>query len=153
MNHSGMIGKVVVMEPREFDNWLTGNVGSTTPAAAGQQLYQSLGCASCHGANGEGGRGPTLAGLYGKDALITGGQKVRADEVYLRESILNPQAKLVDGFGPIMPTFQGQISEDQILQLLAFIKSLQIANPQPATPATSPAPTRATVQSTPPNTK
>ena len=153
MNHSGMIGKVVVMEPREFDNWLTGNVGSTTPAAAGQQLYQSLGCASCHGANGEGGRGPTLAGLYGKDALITGGQKVRADEVYLRESILNPQAKLVDGFGPIMPTFQGQISEDQILQLLAFIKSLQIANPQPATPAASPAPTRATVQSTPPNTK
>jgi cytochrome c oxidase subunit 2 len=154
MNHSGMIGKVVVMEPREFDNWLTGNVGSTTPAAAGQQLYQSLGCASCHGANGEGGRGPTLAGLYGRDALITGGQKVRADEVYLRESILNPQAKLVDGFGPIMPTFQGQISEDQILQLLAFIKSLQIANPQPATPAASPVPTRATAQSTPPpNTK
>ena len=153
MNHSGMIGKVTVMEPREFDNWLTGNVGSTTPAAAGQQLYQSLGCASCHGANGEGGRGPTLAGLYGKDALITGGQKVRADEVYLRESILNPQAKLVDGFGPIMPTFQGQISEDQILQLLAFIKSLQVANPQTTTPAASPAPTRATVQPTaPPNT-
>jgi cytochrome c oxidase subunit 2 len=154
MNHSGMIGKVVVMEPREFDNWLTGNVGSTTPAAAGQQLYQSLGCASCHGANGEGGRGPSLAGLYGREALITGGQKVRADEVYLRESIVNPQAKLVDGFGPIMPTFQGQISEDQILQLLAFIKSLQIANPQQATPAASPVPTRATVRSTPPpNTK
>ena len=154
MNHSGMIGQVVVMEPREFDNWLTGNVGSTTPAAAGQQLYQSLGCASCHGANGEGGRGPTLAGLYGREALITGGQKVRADEVYLRESILNPQAKLVDGFGPIMPTFQGQISEDQILQLLAFIKSLQVANPQSTTPAASPAPTRATAQATPrPNTK
>jgi len=154
MNHSGMIGKIVVMEPREFDNWLTGNLGSTTPAAAGQQLYQSLGCASCHGVNGEGGRGPTLAGLYGSDALITGGQRVRADEVYIRESITNPQAKLVDGFGAIMPTFQGQISEDQLLQLLAFIKSLQVANPQTTTPAASPAPTRAMAQPTaPPNTR
>jgi cytochrome c oxidase subunit II len=154
MNHSGMIGKVIVMEPREFDNWLTGNVGSTTPAAAGQQLYQSLGCASCHGANGEGGRGPTLVGLYGSEALLTGGQRVRADEVYFRESIMNPQAKLVDGFGPIMPTFQGQISEDQLLQLLAYIKSLQVPSPQTTTPAASPAATRATAQpSAPPHTK
>jgi len=149
MNHSGMIGSVIVMEPREFDNWLSGNAGNQTPAAAGQQLFQSLGCVSCHGANGEGGRGPTLAGLFGRQTLLSTGQTVRADEAYIRESIINPQAKLVAGFGPIMPTFQGQVSEDQLVQLLAFIKSLQIVSPQPATPGQSPAttataPTRAT---------
>ena len=149
MNHSGMIGSVIVMEPREFDNWLSGNAGNQTPAVAGQQLYQSLGCVSCHGANGEGGRGPTLAGLFGRQTLLSTGQTVRADEAYIRESIINPQAKLVAGFGPIMPTFQGQVSEDQLVQLLAFIKSLQIVSPQPATPGQSPAttttaPTRAT---------
>jgi len=141
MNHSGMIGSVIVMEPREFDNWLSGNAGNQTPAVAGQQLYQSLGCVSCHGPNGEGGRGPTLAGLFGRQTLLSTGQTVRADEAYIRESIINPQAKLVAGFGPIMPTFQGQVSEDQLVQLLAFIKSLQIVSPQPATPAQSPAAT------------
>jgi len=135
MNHSGMIGSVVVMESREFDNWLSGNTNNTTPAVAGQQLFQTLGCVSCHGANGEGGRGPTLAGLFGRQTMLAGGQTVRADEAYIRESILNPQAKLVEGFGPIMPTFQGQISEDQLMQILAFIKSLQVTNPVQATAA------------------
>jgi cytochrome c oxidase subunit 2 len=153
MNHSGMIGSVIVMESREFDNWLSGNAGNTTPAVAGQQLFQTLGCVSCHGANGEGGRGPTLAGLFGRDVRLGNGQTVRADEAYIRESILNPQAKLVEGFGPIMPTFQGQVSEDQLVQLLAFIKSLQISNPQQSTPASSTSPARtqsppATTQST-----
>ena len=139
MNHSGMIGSVIVMEPREFDNWLSGNMGNQTPAVAGQQLFQSLGCVSCHGPNGEGGRGPTLAGLFGRPTQLNNGQTVKADEAYIRESIINPQAKLVAGFGPIMPTFQGQVSEDQLVQLLAFIKSLQIVNPQSATVAPSPA--------------
>ena len=143
MNHSGMIGSVIVMEPREFDNWLSGNVGSTTPAAAGQQLYQTLGCASCHGANGEGGRGPTLAGVFGRTATLQSGETIPVDEKYVRESILNPQAQLVVGFGPIMPTFQGQVSEDQVMQLIAFIKSLHAASPtQSASPATAPSPTR-----------
>jgi cytochrome c oxidase subunit 2 len=137
MNHSGMVGSVVVMEPREFDSWLSGNTGNTTPAAAGQQLFQTLGCASCHGDTGEGGRGPTLAGLFGRLTPLQNGETVRADEGYIRESILNPQAKLVAGFGPIMPTFQGQISEDQSVQLLAYIKSLQGAG-QPPAPAASP---------------
>jgi len=126
-----------------------------TPAAAGQQLYQTLGCASCHGANGEGGRGPTLAGVFGKQTPLASGETVVADEAYLRESIINPQAKLVAGFGPIMPTFQGQVSEDQLVQLMAFIKSLQVASgapgaipttaasPSPAArPATAPSPTQ-----------
>ncbi|HJT66972.1 MAG TPA: cytochrome c oxidase subunit II [Pyrinomonadaceae bacterium] len=124
MNHSGMTGSVYVMEPREFDNWLSGNAGNASPAAAGQQLFQTLGCASCHGANGEGGRGPTLAGLIGRQTPLEGGQSVKPDEAYIRESILNPQAKIVAGFPPIMPTFQGQVSEDQLVQLVAFIKSL-----------------------------
>jgi len=138
-NHSGMTGSVIVMEPREFDNWLSGNVGSMTPATAGQQLFQSLGCASCHGANGEGGRGPTLAGAFGKMTPLQSGESVRVDEAYIRESILNPQAKIVQGFGPIMPTFQGQVSEDQVLQLIAYIKSLHAAGETPGTTAASPA--------------
>ena len=144
MNHSGMTGSIIVMEPREFDDWLSGNTGNTTPAAAGQQLYQTLGCASCHGANGEGGRGPSLIGVFGKMTPLQTGETVRADEPYIRESITNPQAKLVAGFGPIMPTFQGQISEDQLVQLLAYIKSLQGAGAQAPTPATNPPPARST---------
>ena len=140
MNHSGMIGTVIVMEQREFDDWLSGNTSNMTPATAGQQLYQTLGCASCHGANGEGGRGPTLAGVFGNNTALQNGQTVRVDEAYVRESILTPQAKLVAGFGPIMPTFQGQISEDQLLQLVAYIKSLHAAGQTPTT-AASPAQT------------
>ncbi len=156
MNHSGMIGSVIVMEPREFDNWLSGNTGTTTPAAAGHQLFQTLGCASCHGANGEGGRGPSLVGLFGRQTPLASGGSVTADEGYLRESITNPQAKLVAGFGPIMPTFQGQVTEDQLVHLVAYIKSLSAAGggtpaagstaspaaTPAASPVASPSPTR-----------
>ncbi len=137
MNHSGMIGSIVVMEPREFDNWLSGNSSQQSPAVAGQQLYQTLGCVSCHGPAGEGGRGPALAGLFGSQTTLANGQTVRVDEAYIRESIVNPQAKLVAGFGPIMPTFQGQVTEEQLVQLTAFIKSLQGPSVHPAAPATS----------------
>jgi len=140
MNHSGMIGSIVVMEPREFDNWLSGNSSQQSPAVAGQQLYQTLGCVSCHGPAGEGGRGPALAGLFGSQTSLAGGQTVRVDEGYIRESIVNPQAKLVAGFGPIMPTFQGQITEEQLVQLTAFIKSLQGTVARPATPASASSP-------------
>jgi cytochrome c oxidase subunit 2 len=142
MNHSGMIGSVIVMEPREFDNWLSGNTSQQPPAVAGQQLFQTLGCVSCHGAAGEGVRGPTLAGLFGSQVSLASGQTVRADEAYIRESIVNPQAKLVSGFGPIMPTFQGQVTEDQLVQIIAFIKSLQ-AQSQSTQPAARAAPTPA----------
>jgi cytochrome c oxidase subunit 2 len=146
MNHSGMGGYVVVMEPTEFENWLSGNANQMSPAAAGQQMFESLGCASCHGANAEGGRGPALLGLYGNNAVLNNGQTVRADEGYIRESILNPQAKIVTGFGPIMPTFQGQLSEEQLLQLVAYVKSLstpkvETAKPNPAPPPAKPSAT------------
>jgi cytochrome c oxidase subunit 2 len=138
MNHSGMGGYVVVMEPTEFENWLSGNANQMSPAAAGQQMFESLGCASCHGANAEGGRGPALLGLYGNSAVLNNGQTVRADEGYIRESILNPQAKIVTGFGPIMPSFQGQLSEEQLLQLVAYVKSLSA--PKTEAPTAKPAP-------------
>src|SRR5438105_1589455 len=124
MNHSGMGGWVVVMEPTEYDNWLSGNANQMSPAAAGQQMFESLGCVSCHGANGEGGRGPALLGLFGSKVVLNNNQTVAADEAYVRESILTPQAKIVSGFGPIMPSFQGQVNEEQLLQLVAFVKSL-----------------------------
>jgi cytochrome c oxidase subunit 2 len=138
MNHSGMGGYVVVMEPTEFENWLSGNANQMSAAAAGQQMFESLGCTSCHGASAEGGRGPALLGVYGNNVVLNNGQSVKADEAYVRESILNPQAKIVTGFGPIMPSFQGQLSEEQLLQLVAYVKSLstpkteaQTAKPPP----------------------
>jgi len=97
-------------------------------------MFESLGCVSCHGANGEGGRGPALLGVYGSNVVLSGGQTVTADEGYIRESILNPQAKIVNGFGPIMPSFQGQVNEEQLLQLVAYIKSLSTAKPETRTP-------------------
>jgi len=125
MNHSGMIGSVIVMQPADFDNWLSGNASQQSPAVAGQQLFQSLGCVSCHGANGEGGRGPALLGVFNSNVVLSGNQTVKADEGYLRESITNPQAKIVNGFGPIMPSFQGQISEEEIIAFTAFLEELK----------------------------
>lgn len=136
MNHSGMGGYVVVMAPTEFDNWLSGNVNQMSPAAAGQQLYESLGCASCHGGRAEGGRGPALLGLFGSNVSLSNGQTLKAGESYLRESILNPQAKIAAGFGPIMPAFQGQLNEEQLLHVVAYLKSL--STPAPETPAATP---------------
>jgi cytochrome c oxidase subunit II len=153
MNHSGMIGSVVAMEPKDFDDWLSGNSSQQSPAVAGQQIYETLGCVSCHGPTGEGGRGPALAGVFGKQVFLTNGQSIKADEGYIRESILNPQAKLVSGFGPIMPTFQGQVSEEQVMQILAFIKSLQTQGPELAKPGgPMPAPSLAPAAATTPGT-
>jgi len=147
MNHSGMGGYVVVMDPTEFENWLSGNANQMSPAAAGQQMFESLGCASCHGANAEGGRGPALLGVYGNNVALNNGQTVRADEGYVRESILNPQAKIVTGFGPIMPSFQGQLSEEQLLQLVAYVKSLSTPKTETAKPP--PAAAKPSATSTP----
>jgi len=147
MNHSGMGGYVVVMEPTEFENWLSGNTNQMSPAAAGQQMFESLGCASCHGANAEGGRGPALLGVYGSNVVLNNGQSLKADEAYVRESILNPQAKIVTGFGPIMPSFQGQLSEEQLLQLVSYIKSL--STPKTEAPTAKPPPPLAKPSTTP----
>ena len=90
----------------------------------GAVLFNSLACVTCH--TGEAGsRGPSLAGVFGHEVELQGGGKVVADEAYLRESIVNPQARVVAGFPPIMPPFQGMVSEEQLLQLIAYLKSLK----------------------------
>ena len=121
--HSGMIGSVIAMEPADYQAWLDGGRSEDSPAAAGQKLFSALACISCHTESGQG-RGPSLNNVFGHDVQLEGGGKVLADEAYIRESIVNPQAKIVAGFPPTMPTFQGLVSEEQLLQLIAYVKSL-----------------------------
>jgi cytochrome c oxidase subunit 2 len=123
-SHSGMIGWVEVMEPAAYQAWLAGGAGGGTMAQSGEKLFKDLACATCHQQDTTG-RGPTLTGLYGKAVALDGGGSVEADEAYIRESIVNPRAKLVAGFQPLMPTFQGLISEEGLLQLIEYIKTLQ----------------------------
>ncbi|MEZ5351353.1 MAG: cytochrome c oxidase subunit II [Bryobacteraceae bacterium] len=122
--HSGMIGWVHVMEPADYEAWLAGVQRGETMAQAGERLFNRLGCASCHKEDNSG-RCPTLKDIMNQPVLLANGQRVTVDESYLRESILRPQAKVVAGYqNQEMPTFQGQISEDGILQVVAYIKSL-----------------------------
>jgi cytochrome c oxidase subunit 2 len=124
LNHSGMGGYVYVMEQRDFDNWLEGNLSGQTPVEVGRDLFENkLGCASCH-AGGPQQRGAKLEGIYGKEVKLTGGGTVIANDEYIRNSILNPGSQVVEGFQPIMPTFKGQVTEEQLLGLVAYIKSL-----------------------------
>src|SRR5581483_5211305 len=121
--HSGMIGEVVVMEPAQYQQWLSGGAATGSLANTGQGLFASLGCSTCHRFDTQG-RGPNLTGLFSKQVLLEDGRTVSADENYIRESILSPAAKVVSGFKPIMPTFQGIISEEQLNALVAYVKSL-----------------------------
>jgi cytochrome c oxidase subunit 2 len=131
--HSGMVGWVTIMTPADYENWLAGGGASGTMAQQGERLFEQLGCSSCHLLDRQG-RGPMVRNLYGSRVQLAGGQTVQADDAYLRESILNPNAKLVSGYKPgVMPSFQGQISEEGILQLIVYIKSLA-ASSAPGTP-------------------
>jgi cytochrome c oxidase subunit 2 len=129
--HSGMIGRVVVMEPAEFERWLGGGATGMSMAELGASLFQRFGCAACHQAAGTS-QGPSLAGLFGKTVKLQEGNTVTADENYIRESILDPRAKTVAGYQPIMPTFKGLVSEEAILQIIAYIKSLSAAERKPS---------------------
>ena len=121
--HSGMIGDVVVMEPAQYEQWLSGGAPMGSLSQTGEGIFASLGCATCHRSDTQG-RGPNLVGAFGKSVLLEDGRTIAADENYVRESILNPTAKVVSGFRPIMPTFQGIVSEEQVNALVAYIKSL-----------------------------
>jgi cytochrome c oxidase subunit II len=134
--HSGMVGSVIAMEPQEFQNWLAGGPASESPVAAGEKLFTDLACITCH-TNDASARGPVLQNLFGHQVQLQDGSTVVADEAYIRESIVNPQAKIVAGFQPIMPTFQGLVSEEQLLQLIAYVKSLGQQGTSPATPVTT----------------
>src|SRR5258708_17740082 len=126
-----MGGWVTVMEPSDYAAWLSGSSGgSANPVVAGETLFAERACITCHVADGRG-RALSLNGLYGAQVLLADGSTVTADEAYLRESFLQPNAKIVAGYRPLMPTFKGQLTEEQILALTAYIKSLQ-SQPVPA---------------------
>ena len=120
--HSGMIGEIVVMDPTEYDKWAASGVDGSL-ASAGEKSFQHYGCTMCHRADNAG-RGPNLTGAFGHTVLLDDGRTVTADESYIRESILNPGAKIVSGFKNIMPTFEGQLSEEEVIGLVAYIKAL-----------------------------
>jgi cytochrome c oxidase subunit II len=125
-NHSKMIGHIYVMEESEYEAWLAGSE-DIRPVEAGAKLFVQYDCLNCHG-TGLRARGPTLGGLYGNEVLLTDGRRVPFDEDYIREKLLDPGAKRVAGFNPDMPTFKGQLTEEQIIDLIAYIKSLTGGN-------------------------
>jgi cytochrome c oxidase subunit 2 len=127
------------MEQRDFDNWLSGNVSGQTPVEQGRDLFENkLGCASCH-AGGPQQRGAKLEGIFGKEVKFVGGGSATVNEEYIRNSILNPSSQVVEGFQPIMPTFKGQVTEEQLVSLVAYIKSLSGVTGTTSTPAAAPA--------------
>jgi len=137
-NHAGMIGSVTVLEPAQYQAWLQGGGETGTLAQRGARLFDSLACNSCHLENGQG-RGPSLKDIVGKTVTLQDENTVVVDDAYLRESILTSQAKQVKGFQPLMPTFQGLISEENLLALIEHVKSLspQATTAAPAAPPAS----------------
>jgi cytochrome c oxidase subunit 2 len=121
-SHSHMIGRVYVMEPAAYERWLSGGA-TESPATQGRKLFSSLGCAGCHRGDSQA-RCPNLQGIYKQPVKLVGGATVTADDEYLRESILNPAAKIVAGYENIMPPYQGQVNEEQLFSLIAYIRSL-----------------------------
>jgi cytochrome c oxidase subunit 2 len=122
-NHSQMIGDVVVMTPDEFKQWLASSTSGNSLAQNGERLFASLSCTACHNTRPDA-RGPNLAGVYGSHLTLSSGQTITADDEYLRSAILNPSQHITQGYAPIMPTYQGQISEDGVIALVEYLKHL-----------------------------
>ena len=123
-----MGGSIIVMSPADYQAWLQeGNPGSTL-AQAGDRLYRELGCSGCHSGSTVV-RAPPLEGLFGKPVPLNDGQVVTADEAYLRDSIIFPAKQIVGGYTNDMPSFQGRLSEEELLELIAYIKSRANAPP------------------------
>jgi cytochrome c oxidase subunit 2 len=118
-----MIGDIVVLTPDDYKKWLADSTSGASLAQNGERLFASLSCNACH--NGQANsRGPSLAGVFGSHLTLANGGTALADEAYLRDAILNPSDHVTQGFAPIMPTYQGQISEDGVISLVEYIKSL-----------------------------
>ena len=123
-NHAAMGGSVVVMTPTDFQNWLAERSGGAAAMeSSGRTLFEQSECSTCHLPSGTG-KGPSLLGVYGSGVRLQDGRTVLADDDYVRESILSPQAKLVAGYPPDMPSFQGRFTEEQVTQLIAYVRSL-----------------------------
>ncbi len=129
LKHSGMVGWVYALNPQDYQHWLSEGAAEGSLANIGGKLYHQFQCGNCHHFNG-GGPGPNLRGLFGRAVPLSNGATIVADEAYLRESILNPRAKIVYGFSDIMPTFDGQLTEEQVIALMAYIKAI---SPEPGT--------------------
>ena len=121
--HSRMIGSVTVMEPADYEAWLSRSSTAPALAVSGEQLFAEKVCNTCH-KSGSNTLGPDLEGVFGSDVELADGSRVVADENYIRKSILNPGADLVKGFNNLMPTYQGQLTEDELAQLILYVKSL-----------------------------
>ncbi len=120
-DHSRMLGSITVMRPADYAQWLTGGATAfNSPVALGRELFRRYGCIDCHAT----GRAPNLQGVFGQPVLLSDNRTVVADEDYVRESILAPSAKIVNGYQPIMPSFAGQLDEEQLIDLVEFIKSI-----------------------------
>jgi cytochrome c oxidase subunit 2 len=122
--HSGMVGEVTVLTPGDYKKWLEQSTSGNSLAQNGERLFASMGCNSCHNGTAAA-RGPSLAGVYGSKLTLTDGRQILVDDAYLRDAILNPSEHVTAGFAPIMPTYQGQISEDGLIDLVEFIKNMQ----------------------------
>jgi len=126
LQHSRMTGQVVAMEQKDYQAWLSGGEEGASLASEGERKFQDLNCGSCHLSTGKG-RGPALEGLFGKTESLEGGGTVQVDEDYLRESIMMATAKLVAGYPPIMPSYQAALSDEELIQLIEYIKTLRAA--------------------------
>jgi cytochrome c oxidase subunit II len=142
-NHSKMTGWVTVMQPADYESWLASENTVSTLETHGERLFEQYGCATCHVVNAQG-RSPSLRNVFGGPVTLDDGRTVTADETYLRESILDPNAKIAKGYQRgLMPVYQGQINEEELIPLIAYIKSLAVATPPE--PAGRPAPAKGTL--------
>jgi cytochrome c oxidase subunit II len=122
--HSAMIGDVVAMTPEDYEKWAQQSTSGMSLAQNGERLFASMGCNACHNGTAAA-RGPNLAGVFGSKLTLTNGSEVLVNEAYLRDAILNPSQHVTAGFAPIMPTYQGQISEDGLIDIVEYLKTLQ----------------------------
>ncbi len=125
--HSTMRAVLIVMSPEEYEHWAKQEEKpkNLSLAKQGEELVEHSGCLSCHSLDGTAKIGPTLKGVFGRRVTLSDGKTVVANEDYLRESLLNPGAKVVKGFPPIMPTFQGVLKEDEITAVIAYLKTVK----------------------------
>src|SRR5580658_4709640 len=122
-SHSAMIGDVTVLTADDYKKWLAESTSGVSLAQNGERLFASLSCGACHNGQPDS-RGPSLADVYGSKLQLSNGQPVLVDEAYLRQAILNPSAHITQGYAPIMPTYQGQVSEEGLISLVEYIKNL-----------------------------
>jgi cytochrome c oxidase subunit 2 len=121
-SHSNMVGRVVVMEPAAYEGWLAAHANVPTMASRGERRYHELGCDGCHGALAAV-HAPKLEGLFGKPVPLRDGRTVLADERFIRDAVLLPNEDVPAGYEASMPSFRGQISEEELLEIIEYVKS------------------------------